>query len=85
MLTNQVASPNCGTVTFMGYAEKADGDVLPLPWDQTYKFAYSNFLSVLNQTYGDNPLLVSISVAGPTAASDEMDPCPMTQILAHAM
>jgi hypothetical protein len=72
MLTNQIGSPNCGTVTFMGYAEKADGDVLPLPWDQTYKFAYSNFLSVLNQTYGDNPLLVSISVAGPTAASDEM-------------
>lgn len=27
---------------------------------------------MLNQTYGDNPLLVSISIAGPTAASDEM-------------
>ena len=72
MLTNQVASPNCGTVTFVGYNENADGEVLPLPWNPTYKYAWSNFLSVLNQKYGDNPLLVSISVAGPTAASDEM-------------
>ncbi len=73
MLTNhQVAVPNCGTVTFVGYAENADGNVLPLPWDETYKFAYSNFLSALNQQFGDNPLLVSISIAGPTAASDEM-------------
>jgi hypothetical protein len=72
LLTNQVASPNCGTVTFVGYAENADGNVLPLPWNPTYKSAWSNFLSVLNQTYGDNPLLVSISVGGPTAASCEM-------------
>lgn len=72
MLTNMIASPNCGTVTFVGYNENADGDVLPLPWDPIYKSAWSNFLSVLNQKYGDNPLLVSISVAGPTAASEEM-------------
>ena len=73
MLTNhQVAVTNCGTVTFVGYAEHADGNVLPLPWDETYKFAYSNFLSALNQQFGDSPLLVSISIAGPTAASDEM-------------
>lgn len=72
MLTNMVASPDCGTVTFVGYNENADGDVLPLPWDPTYKFAWSNFLSALNQKFGDNPLLVSISIAGPTAGSEEM-------------
>jgi hypothetical protein len=72
ILTNHAASPNCGTVTFLGYNENTDGNVLPLPWDMTYKYAYSNFLSALNQQYGDNPLLVSISVAGPTAGSDEM-------------
>jgi len=63
-------SPSAGT--FIGYNEITDGNVLPLPWDQTYKFAWSNFLSVLNQKYGDNPLLVSISIAGPTAGSEEM-------------
>jgi hypothetical protein len=59
-------------VTFIGYNENADGNVLPLPWDPIYKVAYSNFLYALNQQFGGNPLLVSISVAGPTAASDEM-------------
>jgi len=66
------ASPNCGTVTFVGYNENADGDVLPLPWNQTYKAAWTNFLCELNKQFGDNPLLVSISVAGPTAGSAEM-------------
>jgi hypothetical protein len=72
MLTNFVGAANCGTVTFIGYNENADGNVLPLPWDPTYKSAWSNFLSVLNQQYGNNPLLVSISIAGPTAGSEEM-------------
>jgi len=63
---------NCGTVTFIGYGENADGNVLPLPWNQIYKTAWSNFLFQLNQQFGDNPALVSISIAGPTASSDEM-------------
>jgi len=63
---------NCGTVTFIGYDENADGNVLPLPWNQIYKTAWSNFLFELNQQFGNNPALVSISVAGPTASSDEM-------------
>ena len=63
---------NCGTVTFVGYDENADGNVLPLPWNQIYKTAWSNFLFEINQQFGDNPALVSISVAGPTASSDEM-------------
>jgi sugar lactone lactonase YvrE len=63
---------NCGTVTFFGYDENADGNVLPLPWNQIYKTAWSNFLFEVNEQFGDNPALVSISVAGPTASSDEM-------------
>ncbi len=63
---------NCGTVTFIGDSENADGSVLPLPWNQIYKTAWSNFLFELNRQFGDNPALVSISVAGPTASSDEM-------------
>jgi len=46
--------------------------VLPLPWNLTYKSAWSNFLSALNHQYGTNPALVSITIAGPTAASEEM-------------
>jgi len=63
---------NCGIVTFIGYDENADGNLLPLPWNQIYKTAWSNFLFALNQQFGDNSALVSISVAGPTASSDEM-------------
>ncbi len=63
---------NCGTVTFIGYDENADGNVLPLPWNQIYRSAWSNFLFALNQQFEDNSALVSISVAGPTASSDEM-------------
>lgn len=72
MLTNFTHFPNCGTVTFIGYNENADGNVLPLPWNTTYKSAWSNFLSALNHQYGNNPALVSITVTGPTAASEEM-------------
>ena len=63
---------NCGVVTFIGYNENADGDVLPLPWNATYKALWETYISHLNATFGSNPLLVSVSVAGPTAASDEM-------------
>ncbi len=63
---------NCGIVTFVGYNENADGNLLPLPWNLTYKVAWSNFLYVLNQQFGNNPELVSVSIAGPTGGSDEM-------------
>jgi hypothetical protein len=72
LFTDQDVPTNCGTATFVGYNENADGDVLPLPWNPTYKAAWSNFLCELNKQFGDNPLFVSISVAGPTAASEEM-------------
>jgi hypothetical protein len=63
---------NCGRVTFMGKVEEQDSTQLPLPWDPFYKSAWSAFLVALNERYGANTALVSISVAGPTASSDEM-------------
>ena len=72
LFANQGASNNCGTVTFIGYNENADGNVLPLPWNQTYVSAFTQFLYALNKQFGDNPLFVSISVAGPTGGSAEM-------------
>jgi hypothetical protein len=62
----------CGKVTFTGFSEISDGDVLPLPWNSIYKNAWQTFLTALAAQFGSNPALVSISVAGPTAASEEM-------------
>ena len=70
----------CGKATFSGFIEggvdkSTDAPIaedLPLPWDPTYKSAWQTFLTKLNGRYGSNSTLVSISVAGPTAASAEM-------------
>jgi hypothetical protein len=63
----------CGKVTFAGFTEPTGGKViLPLPWDPTYKTAWQTFLTALAVQYGSTPALVSISVAGPTAESEEM-------------
>jgi hypothetical protein len=65
---------DCGKVTFTGFsAEENDSDQLPLPWSTTYKDAWRAFLQELSvNKFGSNPLLASIAVAGPTAASEEM-------------
>lgn len=69
---------SCGTITFTGFKEGGvvDGkpvtQTLPLPWNSTYKTAWQNFLTVLAGKYGSKSALVSISVAGPTASSEEM-------------
>jgi hypothetical protein len=68
----QTPPTNCGTATFEGYMEKADGAVLPMPWNPFYKSAWQTFLTVLAARYESNPAFVSIAVAGPTAASSEM-------------
>jgi hypothetical protein len=62
----------CGKVTFTGFTEHTAGQILPLPWNPVYKSAWQGFLTALASKYGSNPLLVSIAVAGPTAASEEM-------------
>jgi len=68
----QTPPSNCGKVTFTGYFEPADGPVLPLPWSSVYKSAFKTFLMALAARYEPKPAFVSIGIAGPTAASDEM-------------
>lgn len=70
--TPEEVKSDCGTVTFTGFSEKTDGNTFPLPWNSVYKKAWQTFLEALSVRYGSNPLLVSIAVAGPTAASAEM-------------
>ena len=43
-----------------------------MPWNPLYKSAWRNFLIALAARYESNPAFVSISVAGPTASSEEM-------------
>lgn len=71
--TDHIPPPgDCGKVTFTGFQEQQDSTQLPLPWNPTYKSAWEAFLVALNDKFGSNPLLVSISIAGPTAGSAEM-------------
>lgn len=64
------AASNCGKATFSGYFE--GGGVLPMPWNAVYKSAFRTFLQAFAKQYASNPVLVSIDIAGPTAASTEM-------------
>ncbi|HLK63745.1 MAG TPA: hypothetical protein VKU19_09910 [Bryobacteraceae bacterium] len=68
------AAADCGKVTFLGYPEqaRADGNVLPLPWNSIYQAAWGTFLTQLNARYGSNPAFVALAIAGPVGASDEM-------------
>ena len=71
---NGTAPDDCGTVTFVDYPEsdRADGNVLPLPWNSVYKEAWLDFLTHLNARYDYNPAFVSIAIAGPVGASTEI-------------
>ena len=68
------APDDCGTVTFVNYPEsdRADGNVLPLPWNSVYKEAWLDFLTHLNARYDYNSAFVSIAIAGPVGASSEI-------------
>jgi uncharacterized protein (TIGR03437 family) len=74
LFTTGSAPSNCGTVTFVGYpeAQRSDGNVLPLPWNSAYQAAWGAFLTSLNARYSSNTAFVSIAIAGPIGASDEM-------------
>jgi hypothetical protein len=65
--------PDCGYVTFLE-AESGSTPLLPLPlpWSPYYKSAWATFVRALAQQFGNNPDVVSISIAGPTASSSEM-------------
>jgi hypothetical protein len=70
--TNKVTNA-CGCANFL----VAEGDhpkvsPLPLPWNAFYKNAWGCFIRDVAGKYGTNPLMVSITVAGPTSSSSEM-------------
>jgi uncharacterized protein (TIGR03437 family) len=64
--------PSCGKVTVTGYGEPHEGTVLPLPWDPIYKSSYRAFVAAFAARFGGNPILASVAVSGPTAASNEI-------------
>jgi len=74
LFTTGSAPANCGSVTFAGFPEqqRADTNVMPLPWNTVYQQAWTAFLTSLNARYGSNPALVAVAIAGPICASDEM-------------
>ena len=74
LFTKGSAPANCGAVTFAGFPEqqRADTNVMPLPWNPVYQQAWTAFLTSLNARYGSNPALVAVAIAGPVCASDEM-------------
>lgn len=74
LFTKGRAPANCGAVTFAGFPEqqRADTNVMPLPWNTVYQQAWTAFLTSLNARYGSNPTLVAVAIAGPICASDEM-------------
>jgi len=62
----------CGKATFAGFVEGRGVRELPMPWNPLYKSSWRTFLTALAARYASNPAFVSISVAGPTASSEEM-------------
>ena len=74
LFTKGSAPANCGTATFAGFPEqqRADTNVIPMPWNGVYQQAWAAFLTSLNARYGSNPALVAVAIAGPICASDEM-------------
>ena len=72
LFDNGTPPSDCGMVTFDGYSEEHDNNVLPLPWDAVYQSAWRTFLEALAAKYGSRSTFVSIAVAGPTAATAEM-------------
>jgi len=68
------ALADCGKVTFTAFPEeeRADGTLLPLPWNGVYQQAWKDFLMDLNARYARNPAFISIALAGPVGASPEM-------------
>ncbi len=64
----------CGCASFLEAEDKANPTVLPLPlpWNSFYTNAWATFIRAVAGKYGTNSLLVSMSVAGPTASSCEI-------------
>ena len=68
---------NCGYTSIFWETEGAANEQIPLPmpWNQTYKTDWQNFLIALNKEISTEPsssAFVSIAIAGPTSSSTEM-------------
>ncbi len=65
---------DCGCAGFLESESKGSPKILqlPLPWNGYYKRMWKSFIESVAAKYGTNPLLVSITVDGPTASSSEM-------------
>ena len=68
----QTPPKTCGKATFAGFVEGRGVRELPMPWNPLYKSSWRTFLTALAARYESNLAFVSISVAGPTASSEEM-------------
>jgi len=68
----QTPASTCRKATFSGFVEGGGTRELPMPWNPLYKSSWRTFLTALAARYESNPAFVSISVAGPTASSEEM-------------
>ena len=68
----QTPASTCGKATFSGFVEGGGTRELPMPWNPLYKSSCRTFLATLASRYESNLAFVSISVAGPTASSEEM-------------
>ena len=68
------SSANCGKITTNVPYGPGHGDTseMPLVWDQTYKQAWSNFITEVARRYNGNPRIVSIAITGATSVSAEM-------------
>jgi hypothetical protein len=73
------APANCGKVSFSSFNEQQHvaGDVLPLPWNDTYVKFWNNVISEFGgiegfaQSGGNSALISAIVLAGPTGSSTE--------------
>lgn len=73
--TLSAPASDCGKATFTNFIEDKGKHALPMPWNDDYKSDWKTFLTALAARYNATSLassLVSIAVAGPTAASAEM-------------
>ncbi|MGA2248595.1 MAG: hypothetical protein ABSH48_26875, partial [Verrucomicrobiota bacterium] len=71
--TNNVTN-TCGCATFLEAENHATQPLLPLPlpWNNYYKQTWKSYIQAVAARYETNPLLVSVTVAGPTSSSAEM-------------
>jgi hypothetical protein len=76
LVSNGTSQPGCGKVSIQNFQQqqRADGTVLPLPWNAVYRTQWNSFLGLLKDRYNSNsnPAFVSIAVARPNCASDEI-------------